>query len=67
MFAFSDVMPTIGLFDHNSSSVRLFDVKREQIMAHVDTNCKSIQPLYVDGMPQLVGVHSKTFKVGLLM
>ncbi len=65
MFSHSDIMPLIGM--QHGSRIRLFDVKREQAIADIETGCDGIQPLFVDGMPQLVGIDNKSSKMGLIL
>ncbi len=66
IFAFSDVNPTVGFNDH--CSTRLFDVRRERLAAEIDTSrFTSIQPLFVDGMPQLVGIQRISARMGLIL
>ncbi len=55
LFAFSDTSSTICVFDPSDLILRLFDVKREELVAEFKPTCEEIQPLFIDGMPHLVG------------
>ncbi len=65
LFAFSDVLPTIGMFNGFKQSIHLFDVRREKQTAMLRTQHRtlSVNPLFVDGMPQLLTMSRKTLGI----
>ncbi len=64
-FAFSDTSPIVGMF--NDQTLRLFDVKKEQLIATIEANFMTIQLLFIDGMPHIIGTDGRSSKPKIIL